>query len=239
MILLIASFHLRATRERVRRRRGMVPGISLLRRFSVAAGSGRGRVAVWTGSWAARLSRRLGIGEGSIIGGRITLAVDPAALRKLAAGRRVALVSGTNGQTTTSHLLAAALRTAGRVAHNATGSNMADGAVAALTADRTAPYAVLEVDELHVAAVAEAVEPEVVVLLNLSRDQLDRGTEVRAVAAALSAALIRNPHTTVVANADDPMVVWAATPARNTAWVAAGSGWQGVAAPARAVVRFS
>ena len=60
---------------------------------------------------------------------------------------------------------------------------------------------------------AEAVEPEVVVLLNLSRDQLDRGTEVRVVAAALSAALIRNPHTTVVANADDPMVVWAAAPA--------------------------
>lgn len=64
-------------------------------------------------------------------------------------------------------------------------------------------------------------------LLNLSRDQLDRGTEVRAVAAALSAALIRNPRTTVVANADDPMVVWAAAPACTMVWVAAGSGWQG------------
>jgi len=104
---------------------------------------------------------------------------------------------------------------------------MADGAVAALTADRRAPYAVLEVDDLHVAAVAEAVEPEVVVLLNLSRDQLDRGTEVRAVAAALSAALIRNPHTAVVANADDPLVVWVAVPLCTTVWVAAGSGWQG------------
>ncbi|MBV9922780.1 MAG: DUF1727 domain-containing protein [Pseudonocardia sp.] len=179
------------------------------------------------GSWAGRLSRQLGIGEGSIIGGRITLALDPAALRKLAVGKRIVLVSGTNGKTTTSHLVAAALRTAGRVAHNATGSNMADGAVAALAADRTARYAVLEVDELHVAAVAEAVEPEVIVLLNLSRDQLDRGTEVRAVAAALSAALIRNPSTTVVANADDPMVVWAATQARETVWVAAGSDWKG------------
>src|SRR5690349_4402179 len=193
----------------------------------MAVRSGRARVALWAGWWAANLPRRLGLGEGSIIGGRITLVVDPDALRKLAAGRRVVLVSGTNGKTTTSHLLAAAVRTAGRVAHNATGSNMTDGVVAALTADRRAPYAVLEVDELHVAAVAEAVEPELVVLLNLSRDQLDRGTEVRAVAAALSAALSRNPHTTVVANADDPMVVWAAVPARNTVWVAAGSGWQG------------
>lgn len=49
----------------------------------------------------------------------------------------------------------------------------------------------LEVDELHVARVAEAVDPEVLVLLNLSRDQLDRGSEVRAVAAALSGALVR------------------------------------------------
>ena len=204
-----------------------LPPTGLLRRAAAAGGSARGRFAVWTGSWAARLSRRLGIGEGSIIGGRITLALDPAALRKLAAGKRVILVSGTNGKTTTSHLLAAALRTSGRVAHNATGSNMADGAVAALAADPTAPYAVLEVDELHVAAVAEAVEPEVIVLLNLSRDQLDRGTEVRAVAAALSAALIRNPSTTVVANTDDPMVVWAASQACETVWVAAGSDWKG------------
>ena len=68
-----------------------------------------------------------------------------------------------------------------RVAHNATGSNMADGAVAALAAARDAEYAVLEVDEWHLAAVARAVQPAVVVLLlNLTRDQLDRGTEVRA-----------------------------------------------------------
>src|SRR5689334_8553195 len=94
----------------------------LLRRLSVAAGSGRGRVAVWTGSWAARLSRRLGIGEGSIIGGRITLAVDPAALRKLAAGRRVALVSSTTRNPTTTHLLAAALRSADRAGPHARSS---------------------------------------------------------------------------------------------------------------------
>ena len=167
------------------------------------------------------------MGEGSIIGGRVTLALDPDALHRLARGRRVVLVSGTNGKTTTSHLLAAALRTAGRVAHNATGSNMPDGAVTALAADRTAPYAVLEVDELHVAVVAEAVEPEVVVLLNLSRDQLDRGTEVRAVASALSAALVRHPRTLVVANVDDPMVVWAATQAAHTVGVATQARWIG------------
>ena len=140
------------------------------------------------------------------------------------------MVSGTNGKTTTSHLLAAAVRTAGRVAHNATGSNMADGAVAALAAAADAEYAVLEVDEWHLAAVAEAVDPVVVLLLNLTRDQLDRGTEVRAVAAALGAALVRLPRTLVVANADDPMVVWAAGMASRAHWVAVGAGWTGDAA---------
>jgi UDP-N-acetylmuramyl tripeptide synthase len=185
------------------------------------------RVAVQAGLVTAGLSRRLGLGAGSIIGGRVTLGLDRHALRRLAAGRRVVLVSGTNGKTTTSHLVAAAVRTAGRVAHNAGGSNMADGAVAALAEARDAEYAVIEVDELHLAAVAEAVDPAVVVLLNLTRDQLDRATEVGAIASAVGQALARHPRTVVVANADDPMVVSAADRAARTLWVAAGASWLG------------
>jgi UDP-N-acetylmuramyl tripeptide synthase len=183
--------------------------------------------AVQAGLATAGLSRRLGLGAGSIIGGRVTLALDRQALRRLAAGRRVVLVSGTNGKTTTSHLVAAAVRTAGRVAHNSGGSNMADGAVAALAEARDAEYAVIEVDELHLAAVAEAVDPMVVVLLNLTRDQLDRATEVGAIASAVGHALARHPRTVVVANADDPMVVSAAKLATRSVWVAAGSSWLG------------
>jgi UDP-N-acetylmuramyl tripeptide synthase len=185
------------------------------------------RAAVHAGLATAGLSRRLGLGAGSIIGGRVTLALDQHALRHLAAGRRVVLVSGTNGKTTTSHLVAAAVRTAGRVAHNAGGSNMADGAVAALAEARDAEYAVLEVDELHLAAIAEAVDPAVVVLLNLTRDQLDRATEVGAIASAVGRALARHPRTVVVANADDPMVVSAADAATRSVWVAAGATWLG------------
>jgi UDP-N-acetylmuramyl tripeptide synthase len=199
--------------------------IGIIRSVSDILAGVRYRVAVRAGAGAAALSRRLGLGEGGIIGGRVTLTLDPHALRRLAAGRSLVLVSGTNGKTTTSHLLAALLGTAGPVAHNATGANMPDGAVAALTAAPCARRAVLEVDELHVAAVAEAVDPQVIVLLNLSRDQLDRGSEVRGVAAALSGALIRGRRTLVVANADDPMVVWAASGAAGTVWVGAGSSW--------------
>ncbi|MGH3771593.1 MAG: MurT ligase domain-containing protein, partial [Pseudonocardiaceae bacterium] len=187
----------------------------------------RTRVAVYAGLATAGLSRRLGLGAGSIIGGRVTLVLDSHALSRLAAGRRVVLVSGTNGKTTTSHLMAAAIRTAGRVAHNAGGSNMADGAVAALAEAPDAEYAVIEVDELHLPAVAEAVDPTVVVLLNLTRDQLDRATEVRAIGSAIGRALARHPAAVVVANADDPIVVSAAKLATRGVWVAAGSSWLG------------
>jgi lipid II isoglutaminyl synthase (glutamine-hydrolysing) len=187
----------------------------------------RTRAAVRAGLVSAGLSRALGLGAGSMIGGRVTLALDARALRRLAAGRRVVLVSGTNGKTTTSHLVAAGVRTAGRVAHNPGGSNMADGAVAALAEAPDAEYAVIEVDELHLAAVAEALDPAVVVLLNLTRDQLDRASEVGAIASTLGHALARHPRTVVVANADDPMVVSAAKRASRSVWVAAGSSWLG------------
>jgi UDP-N-acetylmuramyl tripeptide synthase len=180
---------------------------------------------VQAGLVVAGLSRWLGVGAGSIIGGRVTLALDRSALRRLAVGRRVVLVSGTNGKTTTSHLVAAAMRTAGPVAHNVGGSNMSDGAVAALADARDTDYAVIEVDELHLPAVAEAVDPMVVVLLNLTRDQLDRATEVGAIAAAIRHALARHPRTVVVANTDDPMVVSAVGMAARALWVAAGASW--------------
>lgn len=183
--------------------------------------------AVHAGLAVSALSRRLGLGAGSMIGGRVTQRLDAAALSNLAAGRRVVLVSGTNGKTTTSHLLAAALGTAGAVAHNDSGSNMPDGVIAALARRREAPFAVLEVDELHLAAVAAVAAPAVVVLLNLTRDQLDRTSEVRRTAAAIGDTLARLPGAVVIANADDPMTVVAARAARLPVWVHGGASWRG------------
>jgi UDP-N-acetylmuramyl tripeptide synthase len=158
----------------------------------------------------AELSRRAGLGSGPIIGGRVTLALYPGALGALSESRQVVLVSGTNGKTTTSHMLAAALRLSESVAHNATGSNMLDGAVVALAGRRDARIAVLEIDELYLAEVAARCVPAVIVLLNLSRDQLDRAAEVRQTANKIGALVSGLPDTTVVANADDPMSAWSA-----------------------------
>ncbi|MGO9456009.1 MAG: DUF1727 domain-containing protein, partial [Acidimicrobiales bacterium] len=126
------------------------------------------------------VSRRLRLGGGTVVGGRVGLAVDHGLLARLAAGRPVALVSGTNGKTTTTRLLAVAL--GGPVVTNATGSNMPAGHVAALCEGESDVPVVLEVDEGYLPALLEATAPRAVVLLNLSRDQLDRTNEVRMLA---------------------------------------------------------
>jgi CobQ-like glutamine amidotransferase family enzyme/UDP-N-acetylmuramyl tripeptide synthase len=166
------------------------------------------------------------LGGGSVIGGRVGLLLEPHLLDVLATGRRVALVSGTNGKTTTTHLLAAALGGAQAVATSPAGANLPPGLAVALAASAPGVPAVLEVDEAYLGPVATALRPEVVALLNLSRDQLDRVSEVRMVANRWRQTLT-SLRTTVVANADDPLVVWAAATAPTVIWVAAGLLWRG------------
>lgn len=181
--------------------------------------------ATRVGKLAAAASRVAGLGSGGVIGGKLCLALAPDAARALAQGRRIVLVSGTNGKTTTTALTTAALESSGPVASNRSGANLANGIVGALLSDRS-PTTVLEVDEAVVPWAVAALSPSVVVLLNLSRDQLDRLHEVRSVAAAWRKALADAPGLTVVANADDPLVAWAAELADRVVWVAAGQPWR-------------
>jgi UDP-N-acetylmuramyl tripeptide synthase len=185
----------------------------------------RTRLAAGLGGAVSDLSRRLGRGSGSVVGGRAILAVDPDALRRLAAGRTVALVSGTNGKTTTTRLLAAALSTKGPVATNFLGANLPPGLATALSAGAGSGTAALEVDEAWLGRVVEATSPAAVALLNLSRDQLDRNNEVRQLASSWRRTFAGLAATAVVANADDPLVVWGAGLAPNVCWVGAGQPW--------------
>jgi lipid II isoglutaminyl synthase (glutamine-hydrolysing) len=184
----------------------------------------RAKVATTVSRTAAALSRAAGRGDGAVIGGWIGLKIDPQLLAHLAAGRHVALISGTNGKTTTTRLTAAALGVLGDVATNSLGANMPTGHTSALAKAGRTPYAVLEVDEHYLDQVMAATSPSVVALLNLSRDQLDRAKEV-AMMAALWRQALRDRSAHVVANADDPMVVWAARGAPALTWVASGQRW--------------
>lgn len=180
------------------------------------------RGACRVGHAVSSLSRLTGHGSGDVIGGRVILAVAPDAPRPLAVGRDVMLVSGTNGKTTTSAFLAAALRTLGEVDSNGNGANTPAGLTTTL-AEGHAGRVVLECDEGWLPWTVDHVVPSAVVMLNLSRDQLSRHHEVGMVSSAWRAAM--SGVGTVVANADDPDTVWPALAARSQVWVAAGQSW--------------
>jgi lipid II isoglutaminyl synthase (glutamine-hydrolysing) len=186
----------------------------------------RARLATSIGGAAGRVSRLTGRGDGSVIGGVLGLRVEPDLLRLLAEDRQVVLVTGTNGKTTTTRLISAALSALGQeVASNAFGANMDAGLASALGRAQDAPYAALEVDERYLPAVIEQTNPRVVVLLNLSRDQMDRAAEIWMTARRWRKALADADGCQVVANADDPLVAWAASLAPRVTWVAAGQRW--------------
>lgn len=189
------------------------------------------RAAILAGDVAAAGSRLAGKGSGASIRGQVMTRIDPSAFRELVAGRRIAAVSGTNGKTTSTHLLAAATRAgvldADRVVTNADGANLHYGIASALAKAPHADLAVLETDERVVRDLIVHGAPEVLVFLNFSRDQLDRHHEIKALARAWRQALgdagERGPI--VVANADDPLVVWAAGTAHEVVWVGAETLW--------------
>ncbi|WP_204920459.1 Mur ligase family protein [Microlunatus panaciterrae] len=158
--------------------------------------------------------------------------LDPQALAKLLVGKRVAMVSGTNGKTTTTHFLAAAVRASlgrdtYRLVHNADGANLHHGIASALSERPRADIAILETDERVVADMVRLGRPEVLVLLNFSRDQLDRHHEIKGLGRswrnALDAVGLDGP--VVVANADEPLIVWAAQTARKVIWVDTATTW--------------
>jgi UDP-N-acetylmuramyl tripeptide synthase len=177
------------------------------------------------------LSRFLGQGNGVMVAGRFILKFAPSAVEKLSKNMRVVLISGTNGKSTTAKLIAEALSAqylsnnnsnndANKVAHNHTGANLFAGLAAALGAKPDAEIAVLEVDELVLPWAIEKTNPELVVLLNLGRDQLDRLSEVRMVSNKWRTALA-DKDLKVLASTDDPFVVYAASVAKEQIWFSA------------------
>lgn len=160
-----------------------------------------------------------------MIGGLIALKIDPTIMTQLGRGRRTVLITGTNGKSTTTRMTTAALGSLGQVATQADGANMDAGIVAALSVHQGVPLAAIEVDELHLPHVSDALDPAAVVLLNLSRDQLDRVGEINMIERKLRAGLARHPDTVVIANCDDVLVASIAYDHPNVVWVSAGSGW--------------
>ncbi|MGH2368899.1 MAG: MurT ligase domain-containing protein [Chloroflexota bacterium] len=177
--------------------------------------------AVLAAQAAGAVSRALRRGGGTAMPGLVAERMAPALLTHLSEQlpRGAIVVTGTNGKTTTSRMLAGILSHAGwRLLRNASGSNLSRGIATALAAradwlgrlrgvDQV--VGLFETDEAAFARVVPALRPGVIAVTNLFRDQLDRYGEVDSVAAIWRSALerdlgVRPPH--LVLNADDPTV---------------------------------
>jgi UDP-N-acetylmuramyl tripeptide synthase len=154
-------------------------------------------------------SRASGRGGGTTLPGRLLLRLDPRAIARLGSrlDRGVTLVSATNGKTTTAGMLAALLGAGGRTpVHNRAGSNMTWGIATALLEQRGSE-GLFEVDEAWLPQVTAQLDPSLVVLGNLFRDQLDRYGETEVLAGEWAGAVAeRTGRTRFVLNADDPLV---------------------------------
>ncbi len=183
----------------------MVRGIGPIDLAAIAAGKAAGA--------GTRLLRR---GGGTALPGLVAERVSPRLLRRFARQFRqgALIVTGTNGKTTTSRMLGAVLdEAAWRSIHNRSGSNLMRGLVATLVqasdlrGDLQADVGLFEVDEATIPAALAQIQPRLLLIHNLFRDQLDRYGELDTIHRSWRAALERLPEKTqVVLNADDPSV---------------------------------
>jgi UDP-N-acetylmuramyl tripeptide synthase len=153
------------------------------------------------------LSRRSGRG-GTSLPGRVLLRMEPHAIGRLGArlDRGSAVISATNGKTTTAAMVAAILARSGtRLVHNRAGANMAGGVATALL-DGDGDLGLFEVDEFWLDRVVPDLHPRALLLANLFRDQLDRYGELETIADRWAAVVAASPRTALVLNADDPLI---------------------------------
>lgn len=161
--------------------------------------------------------RRLGRGGGTAAPGLVAEWLDTALLTKLTAQLQhgAVIVAGTNGKTTTSRMIADTFEAVPwTVVHNRSGSNLVRGVVAAfvqsatLTGQPGGEIGVIEADEAALPELIRRVQPRIILLNNLFRDQLDRYGELDAIATMWRTKLQKlDASTTVIVNADDPVLV--------------------------------
>jgi len=169
-------------------------------------------------AFGAKMALARAVGSASRLTGRgatslpgvVLLRLDPDAIERLAEAlpRGSAVISATNGKTTTAALSGSILARAGvATVDNFAGANMAGGVASALlqARGRGGELGLFEVDEFWLAAVAAALRPRVLVLANLFRDQLDRYGELETIGERW-AQMVATLPARLVLGADDPLI---------------------------------
>ena len=166
--------------------------------------------------------------RGGSLPGQIGLKLDGNVLSKLKFDGVIVMVTGTNGKTSTSNLIADLFERSGRrVISNRRGDNMRAGIATTILTHTTlggrvkADAMVLEVDELNVRHLLPQLKVNAFVVTNFFRDQLDRAREMEQLIETIENVL-PDYEGTLILNANDPNVVRLAdhAPKANTCYFA-------------------
>lgn len=170
-------------------------------------------IAILLGKLIAYFTKRLKIGGGSAAPGLYALSLEPNLVEKLAVKiPQNIVITGTNGKTTTAKMLSHFAKASGlKVIRNHTGSNLERGIASTLilhshltSGKLDSDLGIWEMDEAAFNTVVPMLKPNVIVFLNVSRDQLDRYGEVDKVVTDWCQTLKKTPSdTTLIINGDD------------------------------------
>ena len=149
---------------------------------------------------------------GTSLPGKIALKICPDIFYKLSDKFRIIMVTGTNGKTTTSRIIAGMLERAGlQYISNKSGANLASGIATtlisslALTGKPVVRTALLETDEAAFKTIAPKLKPEIVIVTNFFRDQLDRFGELYTTLNSVREGIEGSPESRLILNADDSL----------------------------------
>lgn len=182
------------------------------------------KIAIYSAKLAKVVSKLSGKG-GTALPGLLADKIDPNLLHKLIDGnfsKGIIVVTGTNGKTTVSMMISDILKQ-NKISHiiNSAGSNMKRGIISTLldNCDNNgvcnADMAVFEVDEAYIPVICPIIKPDIIVVTNLFRDQLDRYGELDKIANSFRK-VFNDLDTNIVLNADDPLVASLSTGKKTT-----------------------
>ena len=172
-------------------------------------------LAVWLGKALTVLGKIIGK-KSSSSPGHYALKICPDLVKGLEKNisKGIIVTCGTNGKTTTNNLMASALEAKGyKVICNRLGANMLSGVATTVLQEMNifgrlkADYACLEIDEAYTPIVFDHIKPDVMVVTNLFRDQLDRYGEIDITSDIIKRAIAKVPGIKLVLCGDDPLCV--------------------------------
>jgi lipid II isoglutaminyl synthase (glutamine-hydrolysing) len=185
-------------------------------------------IAILAAEFARFITQVTKRGSGSALPGVVAQKVDPNIIYKLAhmLPKGIIIVTGTNGKTTTAKMIAGILQESGtKVIYNFSGSNLSRG-IASFLIQHTnfwgtkidGEIGLFEVDEATMPEIVSMIQPNIIVVTNLFRDQLDRYGEVDKTASIIDKAIKMSPNSLILLNGDDPLVASLGADNKNAAY---------------------